>query len=713
MAMNHLQRKLLLASLFAVTFVTGNVCHALSSEAATDQVRARLLSEFSSVYPGQTIALGVEQNIIPHWHTYWINPGDSGLATTIKWELPSGARAGDIQWPVPSRFKLGPITNYGYEKQVTLLTDIHVPVDAKVGGSFPVRAKVDWLVCEEECIPQQVQLGVDLPVVAADSTQSVSSGDWLASARARLPVEAPWPVSVQYLQDKAELRIANVEWRNENIKDIWFYASQWGHATHSAAQPQRIEGNSIVIDLPYGEAPPSADKPMQGVLVIAEQSGDDVLTHGFTIGVPSVAPVAENPAANKNAALSLPLALLLAFFGGLILNLMPCVFPVLSIKALSLLDHARQSPLRARIEGVAYTAGVLISFVALAAVLIALRAGGAEIGWGFQFQSPLFVLAVAYLMFVVGLSLSGVFYIGGSITGVGESLASRSGYTGSFFTGVLAVIVATPCTAPFMGAALGYALSQPIMSLLAVFISLGLGLAAPYLLLSWWPGLQRRLPKPGAWMEKVKQALAFPMYATAVWLLWVLAQQTGADTVATALMGMVGIAFAAWLYGTTRTARSVSRHLSSAIAGVVVVAALVGGCLNVNKQSDTQKVISADGAHEWEAYSASRLQTLQSQGTPVFLNMTAAWCITCLVNERVALRDASVRDAFKQSDIVYLKGDWTQRDAAITTLLTKFGRSGVPLYVFYPKGGGEPVVLPQILTPDIVLSAINSRSINL
>jgi thiol:disulfide interchange protein len=245
-------------------------------------------------------------------------------------------------------------------------------------------------------------------------------------------------------------------------------------------------------------------------------------------------------------------------------------------------------------------------------------------------------------------------------------------------------------------------------------VSLGLGLAAPYLLLSWWPGLQRRLPKPGAWMEKVKQALAFPMYATAVWLLWVLAQQTGADTVAAALLGMVGIAFAAWLYSATRSASSISRQVSNAIAGVFVIAALIGGYLNIQKQAGEQKAISAaNGAHDWEPYSASRLQALQSQGTPVFLNMTAAWCITCLVNERVALSDASVRDAFKQSEIVYLKGDWTQRDAAITTLLTKFGRSGVPLYVFYPKGGNEPVVLPQILTPDIVLSAINPRSFNL
>jgi thiol:disulfide interchange protein len=409
----------------------------------------------------------------------------------------------------------------------------------------------------------------------------------------------------------------------------------------------------------------------------------------------------------------LPIALLLAFLGGLILNLMPCVFPVLSIKALSLHDHAKQSPLRARLEGASYTSGVLLSFVALASVLIALRAGGAQVGWGFQFQSPFFVLLVAYLMFVVGLSLSGVFYLGGSIAGIGGSLASRSGYGGSFFTGVLAVIVATPCTAPFMGAALGYALSQPAVSLLAVFISLGLGLAAPYLLLSCWPGLQRLMPKPGAWMDTLKQAFAFPMYATAVWLLWVLAQQSGPDAVAAALGGMVVIAFAAWLYNGTRQSKSLSRKVSSVIAATAVVAALFVGYANVRQQSGQASPSADSASRDWEPYSAARLQALQSQGAPIFLNMTAAWCITCLVNERVALSDASVRTAFKESEVVYLKGDWTQRDTAITELLGKFGRSGVPLYVFYPPGvGSKPVVLPQILTPDIVLSTLKPRSIH-
>jgi thiol:disulfide interchange protein len=708
-AVSHLRRRHALAQIATLALAllaASSAAQAVTSEAATEQVRARLLSEFSAVHPGQTLTVGVQQHIIPHWHTYWKNSGDSGLPTTIQWQLPPGATAGEIQWPIPSRYKIGPITNYGYENEVTLLTDIAVPDAAKIGERFPIHATVDWLVCEEECIPQQVQLAIELPIVAAGTTpRDAQGGEWIAKARARLPVESPWTFNVDYLPDAVELRIANAGLHAQSIKDVWFYASQWGHTVHSAEQSQRVEGDALVIRMQSGEAPASAATPLQGVLVISEQSGDSVLTRGFEITTPTITAPA---VLTSDVALSLPYALLFAFLGGLILNLMPCVFPVLSIKALSLLDHAQHSQVQAKLQGVAYTVGVLASFIALGVVLLALRAGGAQIGWGFQFQSPLFVLLVAYLMFAVGLSLSGVFYVGGSIAGVGGSLAARSGYSGSFFTGVLAVIVATPCTAPFMGAALGYALAQPAVSLLAVFISLGLGLATPYLAISMWPNLQRRLPKPGAWMERVKQAFAFPMYATAVWLLWVLAQQAGPDAVAVALSGMVAIAFAAWLYTSSRNAKSVSRNLSSTLAAAAVVAAMIGGYAGIREQSAAPMQAAVNTERGWEPYSSSRLQSLQAQGAPVFLNMTAAWCITCLVNERVALSDASVQDAFKQSEIVYLKGDWTQRDAAITSLLNQFGRSGVPLYVFYPKGAGsEPIVLPQILTPEIVLSTIN------
>jgi thiol:disulfide interchange protein DsbD len=336
-----------------------------------------------------------------------------------------------------------------------------------------------------------------------------------------------------------------------------------------------------------------------------------------------------------------------------------------------------------------------------------LKAGGAQIGWGFQFQSPLFVLLVAYLMFTVGLSLSGVFSIGGSAAGIGSSLAQRSGYSGSFFTGVLATIVATPCTAPFMGAALGFALSQSPVVLLSVFLSLGLGLALPYLLLSLWPSLQRRLPKPGLWMDRLKQGLAFPMYGAAVWLVWVLAQQAGVNSVAVALGGMVIIAFGAWLYEFTKLSGKIAQRSGSGIAALSLGLALVGGYFGVATATPVSPLSNVESTKNYEPYSAERLNELRSQGKPVFLNMTAAWCISCLVNEKVALSQHSVIDTFKRSGIIYLKGDWTNRDPEITTLLAEFGRSGVPLYVFFPEGiTSKPVVLPQILTPELVTQAV-------
>ncbi len=681
------------------------------SEAATEQVRAQLIASVDAVRPGDTIQAGVHQEIIPHWHTYWINPGDSGLATRIDYDLPAGATAGPIQWPTPGRITLGPVTNYGYEHEVTLLSSIKVPEDAVVGGVFPIKAKVKWLVCEEICIPQRVELALDLPVVAPGQDQGRGSL-LVGKAQASLPVASPWPVSVTSGNNGLTLRITDTGLQPDNIKNIWFYPSEWGRIVHNADQPRLVGGGTIELKLqPGDDAPTASGGRLNGVLAVTENGSDGPVTRGFIINAPvSAAAVDIAPAAEPDLALSS--ALILALLGGVILNLMPCVFPVLSIKALSLVKHAHQNPLQTRLHGLAYTLGVLFSFALLGSLLNVLKASGAQIGWGFQFQSPLFVLAVAYLMFAVGLSLSGVFSIGGSVTGIGSSLAEKPGYTGSFFTGVLATVVATPCTAPLMGAAIGFALAQPPLVLLAVFLSLGLGLALPYLLLSLWPFLQRCLPKPGLWMERVKQGLAFPMYAAAVWLVWVLAQQAGNDSVAVALGGMVTIAFAAWLYESTKTGGRATRQSGEGLAALALAVALTGGYFGVEASFATETRSSTDSAdNNWEPYSAERLSALRAEGKPVFLNFTAAWCISCLVNEKVALSQRSVIDAFRQSGITYLKGDWTNRDVEITRILAKFGRSGVPLYVYYPGGAAaSPVVLPQILTPEVVTQFIKAST---
>jgi len=677
-------------------------------EASTEQVKARLIASVDAVHPGDDIQVGVHQWIIPHWHTYWINPGDSGIATTIKYDLPAGATVTDIQWPTPGRMTLGPVTNYGYEHEVTLLSTIHVPEAVSAGSVFPINAVVNWLVCEEECIPQQVELSLQLPVVAQG--QPAGSGSPLiAKARSALPVASPWPVTVEHSDNDLLLRVGGFEIPGGSIKDIWFYPTEWGRVAQSAAQTWRVDGNSIELKFPAGDAPLANGENLNGVLVITENSNDGPIVRGFTIN-PVLGNTAKDGARVNESEVAFVSAILFAFLGGVILNLMPCVFPVLSIKALSLLKHAQHSPQQTRLNGLVYSAGVLVSFALLGGVLIALKASGTQIGWGFQFQSPVFVLAVTYLIFAAGLSLSGVFTIGNSVVGIGSSLAERSGLTGSFFTGVLATIVATPCTAPFMGAALGFALTQPGPVLMAVFLSLGSGLAFPYLLLSLWPSfLQRRLPKPGIWMDRLKQALAFPMYGATVWLVWVLAQQTGVNGVAVALGGIVAIAFAAWLYEITKYNGQFVSRSGSGIAALVLLLSLTGGYFGIKNDPVASGVLSSAKSSEqnWEAYTEARFKTLRAEGKPVFLNFTAAWCISCLVNEKVALSRRAVIDGFKKSGITYLKGDWTNRNIEITRILAEFGRSGVPLYVYYPSGiNTDPVVLPQILTPEIVTRAV-------
>ncbi|RYY02511.1 MAG: thiol:disulfide interchange protein [Gammaproteobacteria bacterium] len=673
-----------------------------ADRAATQQVAAQLVASAESVAPGSEIYLGVNQKIIPHWHTYWINPGDSGLPTKIHWKLPDGASAGEILWPIPSHITLGTITNYGYSDEVTLLSKITVPTTAKVGEAFTAHANVEWLVCNEECIPQEVDLQLSLPVVAKGAAKD-SGNELIQHALTQLPVASPWPVKLEAIAAGFDLHIALNEAQAKQVKSVWFYPSEWGVLVQNIDQPYRITGDGIAINLKSGEAPLQPNQNLQGVLVITEETATGPVSTGFNI---NLAPSAAG--SKTTSSISFVSALFAALLGGLILNLMPCVFPVLSLKALSLVSHAHLSPLQVRLQGWVYTAGVLASFALLAAVLVILKAGGAQIGWGFQFQSPLFVVAMAYLMFLVGLNLSGVFVIGGSIAGVGSSLADRGGYSGSFFTGVLATIVATPCTAPFMAAALGYALAQPPVKLFAIFLSLGFGLALPYLLLANWPRLQRWLPRPGAWMERTKQVLAFPMYAAAVWLVWVLAQQAGANAVLIALGGMVALALAVWLYDTTRNTSPNTERFGTASALIILVATLALGYSGINISSEnTETNLTTQKDKNWEPYSADRLQSLLAEGKPVFLNFTASWCISCLVNEQIALSNADVKNTFKTVGITYLKGDWTKRDADITAMLTQFDRSGVPLYVFYPAGNNAKfIVLPQVLTPDIVLTSI-------
>lgn len=699
------------------------VAQALSDRASTEQVSVRLISDAATAAPGQTVYVGLEQKIIPNWHTYWKNSGDSGNSTTIEWKLPEGVTASDIIWPAPSRFDIGPVTNYGYSNHVVLLTKVTVPASQAVGSDIPVEAKASWLVCEESCIPQDATLKITL-AVAATASANKEQKPVIDAALKKIPHVVSWPATYQRQGGKLQARLAlpaEVDGKPAlgfvDQHTLRFYPSEWGTVAHNAEQAFSLDGQQLTIELEPGESPPAQGTPVRGVLVAEEKAAAGAhaaIVHAVELGAgvaaaPPVKPVATSPAPSEDS-ITFWRALLLAFAGGIVLNLMPCVFPVLSIKALGLLKYSDLTSAQKRAQGFAYTAGVLASFSLLALALIVIKSLGAQVGWGFQFQSPYFVLGVAYLIFVVGLSLSGVFALGGPAN-LGAGLAERGGYSGSFFTGVLATIVATPCTAPFMGAALGFALTQPSLVLRLVFFALGLGLALPYMLVSAWPALHRMLPKPGLWMERLKQALAFPMYGAAVWLVWVLAQQAGVDAVPLALGGMIVLALIAWIFDSTRDTSGGRRMAAN---GVLLGAALatIGisfQAVGVLAASPAQLAQSGAGQH-WEAYSPPRLAELREQGKPVFVNLTAAWCITCLVNEKVALSQPAFKELLQKEGITYMKGDWTNQDARISALLKQYGRSGVPLYLFYPSGAGsEAVVLPQILTHDIVSSALRSQ----
>ncbi|MFV3074252.1 protein-disulfide reductase DsbD family protein [Niveispirillum fermenti] len=674
-----------------------------SNIAATDNVETFITLETTGVAPGQTVWAALTQNIRPHWHTYWVNPGDSGIPTEIAWTLPEGWKADAITWPAPERFPIGPLVNFGYKDTVHLLVPLTVPADAPAGQTVRLDAQVDWLVCEDICIPESAALSIAVPVLAETAPVDPDAAALFAAARAALPVPSPYEATLSPGDKTHRLALAAPGLDRGRVTDVFFFPHEYTVAASNATQPITLDAAGLTLTLEPAGALPAG--PVTGVLTFTEQLDGQSLRHALAVEAavgPPAAALSPPPAGLQTGLLS---ALLLALAGGAILNLMPCVFPVLSMKALALMRHG---PGEARRHGLAYTAGVLVCFGIVAGALIALRAGGAAIGWGFQLQDPLVVAVLAYVMLLLGLSLSGVFTLGGSIMGVGQGLAGRDGLAGSFFTGVLATVVATPCTAPFMGTALGFAITQPWPVALSVFLALGLGMALPFLALSFSPALLRRLPRPGIWMDRVKQALAFPLYASAAWLLWVLSIQAGPAALATVLAGMVAIAFAAWVYGQTRLSGGAMRAFGTVLAVLALGGAIAGATTAAPTAAGGQgPTATADAAAAgFEPWTPDRQAALLAQGKPVFVNFTAAWCVTCLVNERTSLSTAGVRQALGQKGVTYLKGDWTNRDATIARVLESHGRSGVPLYLLYRPGEQVPVILPQILTEGIVLDAL-------
>lgn len=692
-----------------------------------DHVEAQLVAETETLVPGQPLWVALRLKHQDNWHTYWTNPGDAGLPTEISWNLPVGVSAGEIVWPTPERIELpADLVDFGYENEIFLLTLLTIPETFDL-PSLDLTAKASWLECAEGiCIPSYADLALSVPVgvaggeiesaaTPAESVELKINEQWragFASTRASFPREDIVLDSMFSIANgEINLLIQATESIFENAEELAFFPDQHRILDYNAEQKITSQLSSLQLSqLHHSRVLRAAPERVGGLLLVTNTQGQQTVYQidAEPDGISLAALEGMMPSGiNTAPAMNIFVVLVFAMLGGLILNLMPCVFPVLSLKVMHLVASSDSSIVQQRLHGLAYAGGVIIAFFFLASVLLMLQAGGELIGWGFHMQTPWFIGALVYLFFVMGLSMSGVVEFGTGIMGVGSKLTEEEGYMGSFFTGVLAAVVASPCTAPFMGAALGFALTQSAAVALAVFVALGFGMALPFLLLSFIPALARLMPKPGKWMLTFKKVLAWPLYATVLWLLWVLRQQTSITAVALVLGSCVLLALAAYLYQGRWERSGGWRYGSAAIVLLCLLVAL--GVLRSPVMKTQLQTIDADLALEegYEVYSAARLNELRTNGTPVFVNMTAAWCITCLVNERVALGSDVFKAALVDNNVVYLKGDWTNNNPEITEVLKRYQTSGVPLYLMFPADAGSPAeVLPQILTESIMLDAL-------
>ncbi len=659
---------------------------------APQRVEAQLVSPRQAIQPGQPFQIGLHLEIEEGWHTYWRNPGDSGGPPQVDWTLPTGFTVGDFHWPPPDRIPVGPLMNYGYDGSVLLVTELTPPANLSDDQPVAITADVKWLVCRNECIPETTRLYLKLPVFYGDAFPTPEWATYFQQTQQTWPLPSPGSATLDVADQTLTLNLDAPELAAGKFEEVAFFPYIPGLIDNAAPQSLAIEDNRIRLTLQRGDQP--AIHQIEGVLVIEKHSDEGLVTQSFEI-------MAQDPSRLVLSA-TVWQTFLLAFLGGVILNLMPCVFPILSLKALSIAQKAQTSPQQARWQSVVYTAGILVSVGILSGVLLMLKALGYQVGWGFQLQSPSFILILIYVLFAVGLSLSGVFTLGASWMGVGQRWTMQEGYRGDFFTGVLATIVATPCTAPFMATAIGVALTQPVWVAFGIFQLLGLGLAFPYLVLGFTPALHRRLPKPGVWMETLQQFLAFPVYGAVAWLIWILVQQTGSEGLVVAQSGILLVALAVWIFQTVQLTRSWIKP-----AGTVLTVGLIGIALSLMSTLSLQDpaLPSSHSTLTWEPFSESRLAELRLDQDPVFVNVSAAWCVTCLVNDRVVFSQPAVKDAFAAHQITLLKADWTTYDPAITQQLHELGRSGVPAYVFYGSDA-EAVILPPILSVDRILTLL-------
>jgi len=720
----------LLRLIFAIVFllVGGLPALAISDSADAPHVHVQLLVLPRTLNRGEAADAGLYFKIDPGWHVYWKNAGDAGEPPLIHWTLPEAISAGALEFPAPKRLPLGPLMDFGYENEVLFPLKLNVAQTAKSGPAL-IDAKASWLVCQATCIPGKAELQVTRDVSAHAVKPASLASDVAIFNRfvARLPKQVPSRFKAVFAPSNNGFRLDVQTGQRESSAQ--FFPADQNILDNPAPQRLTATANGFVLDLKKDANLTANPARLNGVLELSGGRAFEVSATPGNVAAGEIASVESLPSSSSiSAAASAPsnaaastgappvhpspapkssLAELvrisgLAFLGGLLLNLMPCVFPVLFLKGLALVNSGNEERHRLRTHGLVYTTGILVSFWVLVGVLLALRAAGSVLGWGFQFQSPVFLALMAGLLFFLGLSLAGQFEIGLTLTSAGGSLAAKQGYTGSFFTGVLAVVVATPCTAPFMGAAIGYALAQPAAVTFAVFTALALGLAAPYVALTLQPAWTRLLPRPGAWMEVLRQAISVPIFITVIWLAWVVAQAYGALMLAALLGSFLLLAIAGWFLGRWPAKRWSTVVAVLIVLGVIGVSFFAPGKLIVASEATASQQVRGG----WQPWSAEAVSRYQAQGRPVFVDFTASWCLSCQVNERVALNQPEVKQAFADANVALLRADWTQHDDAISQTLAGLGRNGVPVYALYVPGEESPRLLPEVLTPGIVTDAL-------
>ena len=638
--------------------------------------RIEMLTESNSMNPGDELLVGFKFTLNPGWHTYWENPGDAGEGASIKWNLPNDVNASKILWPGPERIPVDPLMTFGYENDVILLTKIYTLETTTI--PVTLNAQVSWYTCKEICIPQEAE--VSIPINLGNKTSSTSKG-LLDQTLQQIPVQFKGTYRVQKLDDTYVLQ---GEFENVDQYDsMYFFPKDYGLTNYTENQFYEINKNSFSLQIKASEIE-IENKSFEGVVAVNKNEEITFIEIDY--------PLITKDTSQEFNILTL---IVFAFLGGLILNVMPCVFPILSIKILRFVEQSRDSSYKTLQQGLLFSLGVIISFLTIAALLIALKSGGESIGWGYQLQSPVVVSLLFYLFVVLGFIFMSNIVLGSSLARLSSISLNKSDSLESFLTGVLAVIVASPCTAPFMGSAIGFALLQPSFYSVLIFLGLGIGFSLPYLILSAKPSLLSFLPKPGQWMETFKQFMAFPMWASALWLLWVLSNQVNNQEVIQVLLGALLITTGLWFIEKNNSERNWVRWLMRLPFLLLFIFSL---WLIPTSYSDLD-----ESKQEQLAYTPQLLEDLREENSIVFLNFTADWCITCKVNEAVALKTSKVSKLLMDKNITYIEADWTRKDPIISSTLEQYGRTGLPLYLLFPSEG-DPLILPEILTEDILLS---------